>query len=288
MKSRIIGLMLLIAACLAGAAAASSSRGGLSYSGSSTIGMGILEAGALKAYEEKKGGKFALVEMPGSGKGIEALLGGKVSIAGVSRQLKKNEKEQGLIGTVIGYDAIAVFVHADNPVRNLSKEQLKGIFTGRIRNWKEVGGKDLAIEPNTEIAGAKRATMLEFQEMVMDNAPYGEGFKQIDFPRDQIIETAKNEKAICTVSRGLLMRLSAYMRTKVKVVTVNGAAPNEADILSRAYGISRPLLLVTDGKPRGEAKQFIDFMLSPEGQKKVRINFVSIGPRTSGGEPHGR
>lgn len=110
----------------------------------------------------------------------------------------------------------------------------------------------------------------------MDKAPYGDGFKQIDFPKDQIIETAKNKNAICTVSRGLLMKLSAYMRTKVKIVTVNGAGPTEADILSRAYIISRSLLLVTKGNPAGESKQFIEFMLSQEGQKKVRINFVPV------------
>jgi phosphate transport system substrate-binding protein len=248
----------------------------LSYSGSSTIGMGILETGAQKAYEEKTGKKFTLVEMPGSGKGLQALLDGKVTIAGVSRPLKKEEKKQNLVDTVIGLDAIAVFVHIDNPVKNLTKEQLKGIFTGKIKNWKEVGGSDAPIEPNTEIAGAKRATMLEFQEMVMDNAPYGAGFKQIDFPKDQIIETAKNKNTICTVSRGLLMKLSAYMRTKVKVVTVNGATPSEADIRSGAYIITRPLLLVTDGKSTGEAKQFIDFMLSPEGQNKVKVNFVRV------------
>lgn len=269
-------LLLFIAVCIAVSPEAVIAGSDLSYSGSSTIGMGILDAGAQKAYEEKTGKKFALVEMPGSGKGLEALLDGRVMMAGVSRDLKKKEKEQNLKGTVIGYDAIAVFVHADNPVQNLSKEQLKGIFTGKIKNWKEVGGNNAPIEPNTEIAGAKRATMLEFQEMVMDGAPYGEGFKQIDFPKDQIIETAKNKNAVCTVSRGLLMKLSAYMRTKVKVVNVNGAGPTEAEILSHAYIISRPLLLVTLGKPKGEAKGFVDFMLSPEGQNKVRINFVRL------------
>ena len=248
----------------------------LSYSGSSTIGMAILEAGALKAYEQETGKKFTLVEMPGSGKGIQALLDGKVTIAGVSRPLKKEEKKQNLVDTVIGLDAIAIFVHIDNPVKNLTKEQLKGIFTGKIKNWKEVGGGDAPIEPNTEIAGAKRATMLEFQELVMDKAPYGAGFKEIDFPKDQIIETAKNKNTICTVSRGLLIKMSAYMRTKVKVVTVNGASPLEADILSGAYIISRPLLLVTEGKPQGEAKQFIDFMLTPKGQNIVKINFVKL------------
>jgi len=269
-------MLLIITICAAALPVKVFPGNDLSYSGSSTIGMGILEAGAQKAYEEKTGKKFTLVEMPGSGKGLQTLLDGKVTIAGASRALKKEEKKQNLVGTVIGYDAIAIFVNANNPVQDLSKEQLKGIFTGRIRNWREVGGNDASIEPNTEIAGAKRATMLEFQEMIMDNAPYGEGFRQIDFPRDQIIETAKNKNSICTVSRGLLMKLSAYMRTKVKVVTVNNSGPTEADILSRAYIISRPLLIVTKGNPNGEAKHFIDFMLSPEGQRKVRINFVQV------------
>lgn len=247
--------------------------GDLSYSGSSTIGMGILEAGALKAYEDKTGKKFAFIEMPGSGKGIEALLKGKVSLAGVSRNLKAEEKSKKLVGTVIGYDAIGVFIHDSNPVTQLTKEQLKGIFTGRIKNWKEVGGNDAPIKPNTEIADAKRATMLEFQQMIMDNERYGSGFKQIDFPRDQIIETAMNKNAICAVSRGLIIQLTEYF-SKVKLVSVNGALPLEADVLSGKYSITRPLLLVTKGKPKGETKEFIDFMLSPEGQKIIKRNFV--------------
>ena len=153
----------------------------ISYSGSSTIGMSILEAGAVKAFEQKTGLKFKSIEQPGSGKGIKALLEGKVTVAGASRKLEAEEKKQNLIGTAIGYDAIAVFVNKKNPVNNLTKEQIKGIFTGKIKNWKEVGGKDAPIRVNTEIAGEKRATMLAFQEMAMDKAPYGTGFKEIDF-----------------------------------------------------------------------------------------------------------
>lgn len=116
--------------------------------------------------------------------------------------------------------------------------------------------------------------MLTFRELAMDDAPYGDGFKQIDFPRDQIIETAKNENAICTVSVGLLSRLSSYIRSKVKIVAVNGVRPTETDIASGSYLLSRPLLLVTQGKPRGDAKQLIDFLLSAEGQRIAGINFV--------------
>jgi phosphate transport system substrate-binding protein len=248
----------------------------LTYSGSSTIGMSILDAGAVKAFDQKTGIKFVSIEQPGSGKGIQALLDGKVTLAGVSRALKSEEKAKKLLGTAIGYDAIAVFIHKNNPVKNLTKDQVKGIFTGKIKNWKEVGGKNAPIEPNTEIAGEKRATMLAFQEMAMDNAAYGTGFKEIDFPRDQIVDVAKNENSICGVSFGLLAAVSGDLRGNVKAATVNGIAPTDANIQSGAYLISRPLLLVTTGLPKGDVKKFIDFMLSPEGQKIVGMNFVPV------------
>jgi len=248
----------------------------ISYSGSSTIGMSILEAGAVKAFEQKTGLKFKSIEQPGSGKGIKALLEGKVTVAGVSRKLESEEKKQNLIGTVIGYDAIAVFVNKKNPVNNLTKEQIKGIFTGKIKNWKEVGGKDAPIRVNTEIAGEMRATRLAFQEMAMDKAPYGTGFKEIDFPRDQIVEVAKDENGICSVSFGLLAAVSADLRDKAKALNVGGIDPSDKNIQSGAYPISRPLLLVTNGLPKGNVKKFIDFMLSKEGQDIVNKNFVPV------------
>ncbi len=248
----------------------------ISYSGSSTIGMSILDAGAVKAFEQKTGLKFKSIEQPGSGKGIKALLEGKVTMAGASRKLETEEKKQNLIGTAIGYDAIAVFVNKKNPVNNLTKEQIKDIFTGKIKNWKEVGGKDAPIRVNTEIAGEKRATMLAFQEMAMDKAPYGTGFKEIDFPRDQIVEVAKDENGICSVSFGLLAAVSADLRNKVKAFNVGGIDPSDKNIQSGAYPISRPLLLVTNGLPKGNVKKFIDFMLSKEGQDIVNKNFVPV------------
>jgi len=248
----------------------------IAYSGSSTIGMSILQAGAVKAFEDKAGVKFQSVENPGSGKGIEALLAGKTPLAGASRPLSADEKKKKLLGTVIGYDAIAVFVHKNNPVTKLSKEQLKGIFGGTIKNWKEVGGKDAPITPNTEISGEKRATMLEFQKLAMDDAPYAKGFKEIDLPRDQISYLAGDETGICSVSLGLLAAVAPEVRAKVKAVTVNNAEPTDDNIRSGAYLISRPLLLVTNGLPKGLVKQFIDFMLSSDGQKYVALNFVPV------------
>jgi len=247
----------------------------LTYSGSSTIGTGILNAGAVSAFEKKKGIKFKSVEIPGSGKGLKALIEGKVDIAGASRPLKSEEKKEKLSAATIGYDAIAVFVHKNNPVKTLTKSQLKGIFTGQIKNWKEVGGKNATITPNTELLDGKRATIEMFQEHVMDGAAYAK-FKQVDLPRDQIVELAKDENGICSVSLGLLATLGGDIKGKVKAVSVDGTEPTEKNVQSGAYLISRPLLLVTKGVAKGEAKDFISFILSSEGQAIVAKNFVPV------------
>jgi phosphate transport system substrate-binding protein len=273
-------LAALAAWALALAPALSLAADTLGYSGSSTIGQSILEAaGGRAAFERKSGIKFATFEVPGSGKGVEALFAGKVNVAGASRPLKADEKAKKALGTIIGYDAVAVFVHKDNPVKDLSKEQLKDIFTGKIKNWKQVGGKDAPIAVNTEIPGEKRATMEMFNELVMDKAAYGTGFKQIDLPKDQIIDVARNPNAIGTPSLGLLAAVPADVRAKVKAIEVDGIAPTPENIQSGAYLISRPLNLVTVGPPIGSAKAFIEFMLSAEGQAIVAKDFVPVRKR---------
>lgn len=252
----------------------------LRYIGSSTIGQSILEAaGGRAAFEKKTGIRFASLEVPGSGKGIEALLAGKANVAGASRPLKADEKAKKILGTIIGYDAVAVFVHKDNPVTDLSKEQLKGIFTGKIKNWKEVGGKDAPIAVNTEIQGEKRATMEIFNELVMDKAAYGSGFKQIDLPRDQIVDVARNPNAIGTPSFGLLAAVPADVRASVRALSVDGVDPTAQNIQSGAYLISRPLNLATLGAPAGTVKAFVDFMLSTDGQAIVAKDFVPVRKR---------
>lgn len=271
MRNKLIITLLSAVLTLPGIALAD-----ISYSGSSTIGTGILkEGGAVAAFEQKTGKKFKSVDIPGSGKGIQALIDGKVDLAGASRTLKPEEKKAGLSATTIGYDAVAVFVHSSNPVKNLTKEQLKGIFTGKITNWKEVGGKNAPIVPNTEIIAGKRATIEIFQENVMDGAKYGK-FKEIDLPRDQIVELTKQENGICSVSMGLLASLSPAEKSKVKAIKVAGSEPSDKNVQSGAYIISRPLLLVTKGLAKGELKEFISFILSPEGQKIVTKNFVPV------------
>ncbi|MFC1657455.1 phosphate ABC transporter substrate-binding protein [Candidatus Moduliflexota bacterium] len=249
---------------------------GILYIGSSTISMGILEQGAANAFTEKTGIPFKDLEHLGSGRGIDALLAGTTELAGASRPLRKEEKDKDAVGHTIGYDAIAVFVHRSNPVDSLTKDQLEGIFTGRTTNWRKVGGEDLPITPNTEIPSTKRATYLMFQKIAMDGSPYAEGFSQIDLPRDQLVHLAGDRTGICTVSLGLLSAVGDEIRSELRVVSIDGVTPDEKSIRSGSYLVSRPLLLVTRGVPRGNTKRFIEFMLSGEGQGYVAKNFTPV------------
>jgi phosphate transport system substrate-binding protein len=255
---------------------ASVAWGSLAYNGSSTIGMGFMQVGATEQFSKFTGIKFTSISNDGSGKGLKALAEGRAQLAGSSRPLKAEEKAQGLVDTIIGFDAIAVFVHIENPVKNLSKAQLKGIFTGRIRNWKEVGGKDAPIVPNTEILTDKRGTIEMFKEMVLDGEKYGSGFKQIDLPKDQIVEVSRQKNGIASASRGLLVAAGMEMRSRVKIIRIDEVNPTIANVRAGSYPISRTLFLVTAGAPKGEIKTFIDFALSPAGQAIMRQNFVSI------------
>ena len=250
--------------------------GGLAYNGSSTIGMGYMQAGAASKFTGKTGINVAPILNDGTGKGLKALAEGKASLAGASRPLKPEELAQGMVPTTIGYDAIAVFVNVDNPIFNLTKAQLKGIFTGRIRNWKEVGGKDATIVPNTEILNGKRATIEMFQEMILDGEKYGNGFKQIDLPRDQIVEVSHEKYGIASVSRGLLIAMTPERRSRVKVIRVDNFNPNPTNVRSGRYPIARSLFMVTLGAPKGETKTFMDYVLSSEGQSIMKNNFVAV------------
>ncbi len=248
----------------------------ISYSGSSTIGTGVLNAGAAEAFTEETGIRFSSIDQPGSSKGIAALLEGKVSLAGVSRPLKPAEKETSMVPFIIGYDAIAIFVHKNNPVTNISQLQLKGIFTGKTKNWSKVGGQNASIEPTTEILADKRATNQMFKKIAMNGEKYGAGFKEFDRQKDQLIDLSGRENGICTVSMGLLSSASEDVRNQIKMISVEGVAPSAANVQAGTYLISRPLLLITNGPATGGNKQFIKFMLSYVGQAFVGQNFVGV------------
>jgi len=272
MKTKFFALVTIAAFVLSQAAAGGP---GITFSGSVPIGVGILQAGAVKAFEAKYNIKFASLETPGTGIGLKALMDGKVDIAGSARPLKAEEKKEKLLGATIGYEAVAIYVHKSNPVKNLTKDQLKRIFTGKIANWKEVGGKNASIAPIISSA-ENRAIVAMFEEQVMSGAPYGPGYKNITQPNDKMAAIAGDENSICAESLGLMSSLSPAVRGNVKALSVNGVEPVEKNIRSGAYPVTTTLLLVTKGLPKGDVKKFIDFMLSKEGQAFVAQSFIPV------------
>ncbi|MBI4971690.1 MAG: phosphate ABC transporter substrate-binding protein [Candidatus Omnitrophica bacterium] len=240
----------------------------ISYAGSSTIGENIMPK-ARQVFVQETGDKFDSIENVGSGKGLDALTEGRVNLTGVSRPLFPGEKARGFYYQIIGYDAIAIFVHKKNPVRNLTKEQVKNIFTGRTKNWKEVGGNDAPIVCITETWGNKRATMIEFQKLALGGLDYCPDRKEVDEPKDQVEMLAAEEN-------GIVFASAAFSRLEIKAVSINNIAPLAENIFSGVYLFSRPLFLVTRGYPKGDLKRFFDFILSQKGQQIVAEHFVPV------------
>jgi phosphate transport system substrate-binding protein len=240
----------------------------LSYVGSSTLGETVIPA-ATRAFTAKTGVPFTKIETQGSGKGFEAVLAGQADISGLSRGLSPAEKRLPIHYEIIGYDAMATFVHPSNRVSVLTRRQLKAIYTGRVTNWKEVGGADAPIVPITGVTETGRALLVEFRQHVMDGLEYAPRRWEIDRLEDRVAAVAATPNAIVVVSL-------AFARPGVKAVAIEGYSPEPATVRSGAYLLSRPLLLIVRSKAQPAARQFMEFMLGAEGQQIVGRKFVSV------------
>jgi phosphate transport system substrate-binding protein len=242
----------------------------LRYNGSSTIGENFLPE-TVAMFTSATGIKFSPIQNAGSGKGFKALLAGECDVAGMSRAPKDAEKKEAVRFYTVGYDAISVIVHRDNPVKALSKDQIAGIFSGKIRNWKDVGGNDAAIVPVTEILGEKRATQVVFTKIVLGTKDlmnaYGDNVVQVDKPADEAAKVAADVNAISAVS-------AAFVTPDHHALTVDGVAATKANVVNGSYPISRPLNLVTPRRASKDVMQFVKFMLKPEAQAVVGKKFV--------------
>ncbi|HXX57911.1 MAG TPA: phosphate ABC transporter substrate-binding protein [Thermodesulfovibrionales bacterium] len=237
----------------------------LTYAGSVTILEGVMKE-AAPVFENKTGIKVGLGG-GGSGAGIKATLSGTVDIGGVSRDLKEEELKQGLVPYEIGLGAVGLVVNKGVPIDNLTAKQVKELLTGKIKNWKAVGGPDLPVKVVISTPGC--ACREEFQEMVMDKEPYVEGAAVS--PMKTLSDTVKNTPG------GVGPLATAVIDPgKVKVIKIDGIAPTPENVKNKKYKASRPINLITKGPATGKAKEFIDFMLSPEGQALVAKNFVKI------------
>jgi len=204
----------------------------------------------------------------GSTAGIQAVLSGASQVGMSSRKLEASEKE--LIAIPIIYDAIAVIVHRNNPLDGLRLEQIRHIYAGKITRWNEVGGKDRAITVVTREEGS--GTRETFQNLVLGK---NEEISLAALVQDsngairQVV--ADDPNAIGFISLGLV-------NDRVRALKVDGIEPSIENILNHRYTILRPFLFVFKSPPGGTAKEFLDYVLSPEGQKiLMKEGLVSLG-----------
>lgn len=236
-----------------------------SYEGSSTIGNTILKE--LVAGFEASGHKFGSIAVTGSGEGFKAVEAGKASIGGMSRPLNEDEKKLFPYARIIGYDALSVIVNDKNPVKALTKAQLRDLFTGKVKSWKELGGPDAPVELVTEHDDGKHGTIALFKELVLGAEQFG-ATRALETPDLCVRDVADHPGAVTHAS------LSAVV-PGTHALSVDGVVPSAASVRRGDYPLTRPLLLVSKGPPEGESRAFFEFVMSAQGQAVVAKKFVA-------------
>jgi phosphate transport system substrate-binding protein len=238
----------------------------LRYDGATSISSRILPL-ALPAFEQRTG-VAVKVERSGSGKGLKAMFAGQADVAGLARALSPEERALKPYVAIIGYDALGVWVNGQNPVRALTRAQLKDLFTGKITNWRQLGGQDRPVVACTEHHLSERATVVAFQALALDGAPYGP-VRELEDPSDCLRLVASDPGAITPAT-------TAHAVAGVGLASIDGLVPETKAIRGSTYLLTRPLLLVTREPPAGALRDFVEFMVSPEGQALVaKAGFVA-------------
>ena len=248
--------------------AADGRQGKLVLTGSSTIAPLAAELG--KKFERLHPGVRVDVQSGGSSRGVADARNGLADIGMASRALNSDERD--LLAFTIALDGVCVILHKDNPVQTLSDGQIVGIYTGKIRKWREVGGLDA---PITVINKAEGRSTLELflRHFKLDNTDI-----QADViigDNEQGIKTvAGNPNAIGYVSIGTA-EYDADHGTSIKLLPMSGIAASVKRVLDGTFPLMRPLNLVTKSPPQGLAKAFIDFARSPDASDMIKEeNFV--------------
>lgn len=215
------------------------------------------------------------VDGGGSGTGIAALISGTTQIASASRSIKPSEIDQAKANGVtpvehtVARDAISVIVNPANPVKELTIQQIAGIYTGKITNWSQIGGPDehITVLSRENSSG----TYAFFQEHVLENKDYTKSALFLTSNATIVQEVSTNKWAIGYCGLGYLLEAKGKVSALAVMPALStlGVMPSEETVKSGSYSIARPLFLYTAGEPQGSVKSFLDFVMSEKGQKIV-------------------
>lgn len=261
MKTKKLFALSLMTVCVLGmlAGCGKQETGTVSTDGSTSMEEVI---GSLKeTFEAENKGITVTYNPTGSGTGITAVAEGRCDIGLSSRDLKDEERENGLEETVIAYDGIAVIVNPENTVSDLSIDDIAKIYTGEITNWKDVGGKDAEIVLIGREAGSGTRDGFESITGTTDQCKLRQ---ELTSTGDVITTVAGNPAAIGYASL-------ASVKDRVKALKVDGVAPGEATIKDGSYKVQRNFVLVTkkDTKLSDAAQKFFDYMISDDASEVI-------------------
>lgn len=207
-------------------------------------------------YMDANPGEVVNVQGGGSAVGIQAALSGAAQI-GMADLVELPPEAKSLKAIVVARDGIAIIVNAQNPVRSVSAEQARAIFSARITNWREVGGIDgpIRVICREEGSGTRRSfdKLVLGAEAVGCNSLFQNSSGTV---REAVIS---DPNAIGYISIGLV-------NDKVHALQYNGVAPINADVINGTYPLARPIFFLTPPEPDPRAQKFIDYVLSPQGQ----------------------
>lgn len=237
-----------------------STDGSTSVSTDGSTSMSKVIESLSEAYGEETGVEVTY-NATGSGAGIEAVLAGRCDIGLASRDLKDEEKEKGLEGTILAYDGIAIIVHPENPVSDLSIETIAKIYTGEITNWKEVGGNDAEIVLIGREANSGTRDGFESITETEEKCKYRQ---ECTSTGDVITAVSSNPGAIGYASL-------ASVKDSVKAVSVDGVEPSEKTVKDGSYAVQRPFVLVTkkDVELTESAMAFFEYATSEDANEVI-------------------
>jgi len=233
----------------------------INTAGSTTI-LPIVQA-AAEVFMDKNPEINISVRGGGSSIGIKSAINQTIDIGNASRKISGKEadlveeKVSDLIETAIAKDAISIVVHKDNPIVNLTIEQLKSIFSGKINNWQQIDGKDMEIIVVSRDVSS--GSFMVFNEVILDSS----------LVKENSMRLASNNAVATTVSYtpGAIGYIGlGYVNDKLKILSIDGVYPSNETAQSNESKLTRLLYMYTTSKPRKPAMEFVDFILSDEGQ----------------------
>jgi phosphate transport system substrate-binding protein len=243
----------------------------LTVSGCSISNVGYLTELADE-YEKRTGVKI-FVRGGGSVVGIEDLRSGKVDFAASCRPRDAGDPAD-ITYVQVAWDALAFIVHKSNPVENITLDEVRSIYAGRITDWKQLNGREAPVKvfisrTKTGLSGVEAST----RQLVLNGKEPVESANTVFVASSGLVEQMVEENPEGFATTGI----TSARKRNVKILKVNGIAPTNKAIITNQYPLKRPLFILMPKNPKPEVKKFVDFTLSRAGQRFIQsLNVISI------------